>query len=61
MTAPLMISVAGIRGMVGESLTPPVVARFTAAFAREAPAGPIVVGRDARGSGPMVLRAVEAG
>src|SRR5262245_8196077 len=61
MDAPLMISVAGIRGIVGASLTPPVVARFSAAFAAEAPPGPIVVGRDARRSGPMVLRAVEAG
>jgi phosphomannomutase len=59
--APLMISVAGVRGIVGESLTPPVLARFAAAFGRLAPAGPIVVGRDARPSGPMVLRAVEAG
>jgi phosphomannomutase len=61
MDAPLMISVAGIRGIVGKSLTPPVIARFSAAFAREAPDGPIVVGRDARISGPMVLAAVTAG
>jgi phosphomannomutase len=57
----LMISVAGIRGIVGESLTPPVVARFAAAFAAELPPGPVVVGRDARKSGPMVLRAASAG
>src|SRR5262245_63795067 len=56
-----MISVAGIRGIVGESLTPPVVARFAAAFAAGLPDGPVVVGRDARRSGPMVLRAVAAG
>jgi phosphomannomutase len=56
-----MISVAGVRGIVGETLTPAVVARFAAAFAREMPAGPIVVGRDARRSGPMVLHAVLAG
>lgn len=61
MSQPLMISVAGVRGIVGESLTPPVVARFSAAFARELPPGPVVVGRDARVSGPMVLRAVTAG
>ncbi|OGF15364.1 MAG: phosphoglucosamine mutase [Candidatus Eisenbacteria bacterium RBG_16_71_46] len=57
----LMISVAGVRGVVGETLTPPVIAGFAAAFARAAPPGPIVVGRDARRSGPMVLRAVAAG
>ncbi len=56
-----MISVAGIRGIVGESLTPPVIARFAAAFARGLGEGPIVVGRDARRSGPMVHRAVAAG
>ncbi len=56
-----MISVAGIRGIVGRSLTPPMIARFSAAFAREMAPGPIVVGRDARVSGPMVLRAVAAG
>jgi len=56
-----MISVAGIRGIVGDSLTPPVVARFAAAFARGLGAGPVVVGRDARRSGPMVHRAVAAG
>lgn len=61
MSAPLMISVAGVRGIVGESLTPPVLSRFAAAFARELPAGPVVVGRDARISGPLVLRAVAAG
>jgi phosphomannomutase len=56
-----MISVAGIRGVVGSSLTPPLVSRFAAAFARELPPGPVVVGRDARRSGPMVRRAVAAG
>lgn len=61
MTSSLMISVAGVRGIVGESLTPAVVARFSAAFARSLGDGPVVVGRDARTSGPMVLRAVAAG
>src|SRR5678815_5767642 len=60
-TSPLMISVAGVRGIVGLTLTPPVLTRFAAAFARELGDGPIVVGRDARLSGPMVLRAVAAG
>lgn len=61
MSAPLMISVAGIRGIIGESLTPPVVSRFAAAFARSLGEGPIVVGRDARVSGPLVHHAVAAG
>ena len=61
MGAPLMIGVAGIRGIVGESLTPEVVSRFCAAFARGLAAGPVVVGRDARRSGPAVYHAVAAG
>ena len=61
MKSPLMISVAGVRGIVGESLTPPVLASFAAAFAAELPPGPVVVGRDARLSGPMVHRATAAG
>jgi phosphomannomutase len=57
-----MISVAGVRGIVGESLDPSVVARFAAAFARTLPdAGPVVLGRDARVSGPMVRLAACAG
>ncbi len=56
-----MISVAGIRGTVGESLTPDVVARFAAAFAQGLPGRPVVVGRDARVSGPAVYHAVAAG
>jgi phosphomannomutase len=56
-----MISVAGIRGIVGESLTAPVVSRYAAAFAETMGAGPIVVGRDARPSGPWMYHAVAAG
>lgn len=61
MSTPLMISVAGVRGIVGETLTPPVLARFAAAFGRSLADGPVVVGRDARTTGPMVLAAVSAG
>jgi phosphomannomutase len=61
MASALMISVAGVRGIVGDSLTPPVVTRFTAAFARSLEPGPVVVGRDGRPSGPVVLHAVAAG
>lgn len=61
MSSSLMISVAGVRGIVGESLDPAVVARFAAAFSHALGEGPVVVGRDARVSGPMVLQAVCAG
>jgi phosphomannomutase len=60
----LMISVSGMRGRVGEALTPEVVARFAAGFGAWAAGGAktprIVVGRDSRVSGPMFHRAVIA-
>jgi phosphomannomutase len=61
----LMVSVSGVRGRVGEALTPEVVAGFAAGFgawARGSGASrTIVVGRDSRLSGPMFHRAVLAG
>lgn len=56
----LIISVSGLRGIVGETLTPDVAVRFVAAFAGKLPAGPIIVGRDGRSSGPMLSRAIIA-
>ena len=60
----LMVSVSGVRGRVGQGLTPEVVARFAAAFgawatARHAAAGgarTVVLGRDSRVSGPLFHR-----
>ena len=54
----LMVSVSGVRGRVGEALTPEIMAKFAAGFgawARAKAAGEarIVVGRDSRVSGPM--------
>ena len=59
----LMVSVSGIRGKVGEALTPEVVATFAAAFGAWAARNgnqSIVVGRDSRVSGPMFARVVHA-
>ncbi|MGH7583387.1 MAG: phosphoglucosamine mutase [Gemmatimonadales bacterium] len=59
-----MISVSGMRGLVGSDLTPELVARHAAAFgawARGNGAGSVVIGRDARTSGPMFVRAATAG
>jgi phosphomannomutase len=60
----LMVSVSGIRGRVGEALTPEVVARYAAGFgawaSRRGPSRRVVVGRDSRVSGPMFHRAVLA-
>ncbi len=61
MSDTLMIGVSGVRGLVGTDLTPEVVARWAAAFGAWAKAGKIVLGRDARTSGPMFARAATAG
>ncbi len=59
-----MVSVSGIRGRVGEALTPEVVAQYAAGFGawagRTGTSRTIVVGRDSRVSGPMFHRVVVA-
>lgn len=59
MTEPI-IGVSGLRGVIGESLTPEVAMRYVAAFAATALPGPIVVTRDGRRSGEMLAEAVHA-
>ena len=54
----LIISVSGIRGIVGQSLTPDVASRFARAFAAELPPGEIGVTWDGRESGPMLADAI---
>jgi phosphomannomutase len=54
----LMVSVSGVRGRVGEALTPEIMAKFAAGFGawalkRSGGKASIVVGRDSRVSGPM--------
>ncbi|HEY7613082.1 MAG TPA: phosphoglucosamine mutase [Gemmatimonadales bacterium] len=68
MSDTLMISVSGMRGHVGTDLTPELVARHAAAlgaWVRSASGGgvrpAVVLGRDARTSGPMFARAAAAG
>ncbi|EAQ78375.1 phosphomannomutase (pmm) [Blastopirellula marina DSM 3645] len=46
-----IISVSGLRGVVGESLTPSVAVRYIAAFAEQVSPGPILIARDGRPSG----------
>src|SRR5579884_3940926 len=68
MPSGLMVSVSGIRGRVGEALTPEVVARYASAFgawaSRRGHGNRVVVGRDSRVSGPLfhavVLSALQA-
>ncbi len=57
----LKISVSGVRGVVGETLTPQLLIRFAEAFGSYIRGGPVVLGRDTRPSGEMVRQAVYAG
>ena len=61
----LMVSVSGVRGRVGEALTPEVIARYAAGFGAWAIARgkgrTVVVGRDSRVSGRMFRYATLAG
>lgn len=55
-----MVSVSGVRGIVGASLTPEVIVRYVGAFAALHRGSHVVVGRDSRQSGPWVQQLVEA-
>ncbi len=57
----LKISVSGVRGVVGESLTPQLVAKFAQAFGTYLGRGEVIVGQDSRQSGTMVKKAVLSG
>ncbi len=50
----LMVSVSGIRGIVGDGLEPQTLVKYTSAYADFIGSGKIVIGRDARISGEMV-------
>ena len=63
----LMLSISGLRGVIGQSLTPEVAARYAAAIGqwlrgssgKDSPR--VVVGRDSRPSGEMIEAATVAG
>jgi phosphomannomutase len=57
----LKIGVSGIRGVVGEFLTPALACAFAQAFGTYVGGGRVVVGRDTRSSGPMLQHAVTCG
>lgn len=54
----LMVSISGVRGIVGDGLTPDVIVKYTSAYADFIKQGKVVVGRDARISGEMVNQIV---
>ncbi len=69
-SAPLMISVSGVRGLIGQSLTPQVATEFAQGFGTWLKSQPrvtgnarpkVAIGRDSRPSGPMIFSAVATG
>ena len=50
----LMVSISGLRGVVGPSLTPEVIVRYTAAYAEYCNRGTIILGRDGRITGKSI-------
>jgi phosphomannomutase len=57
----LIVSVSGIRGIVGQSLTPAAALAFASALGTHTGGGAIIVSRDGRPSGAMLRHAVLAG
>ncbi len=57
----LKISISGVRGVVGESLTPQLVVGFAQAFGSYVEGGVVLIGRDTRQTGEMVRHAVVGG
>jgi phosphomannomutase len=61
MASELIISVSGLRGVVGDTLTPDVASRYAAAFAETLPPGPVLITRDGRANGGPLVGPVAAG
>ena len=59
-----IISVSGLRGIVGESLDPILASRYALAFAESLDSdnrtGAVLIGRDGRETGPMFADAIAA-
>ncbi len=58
MSSQLLFSVAGARGIVGQTIDADVVTRLTLAYCSVLPNGPVVVGRDTRPSGESFASSV---
>jgi phosphomannomutase len=56
-----IITVSGLRGIIGQTLTSEVAARYVTAFASTLPPGDILIGRDGRPTGKMLSLAIQAG
>ncbi|MBQ2683699.1 MAG: hypothetical protein IJG02_07480 [Thermoguttaceae bacterium] len=62
MPAPLIISVSGLRGEIGATLTPEVAMRYAAAFSASLAGDdrPFVITRDGRAGGSALADAIAA-
>ncbi len=57
----LKFSESGVRGIIGDSLTPLLVSSMASAFGRYVGGGKVIIGRDTRPSGEMLQHAAIAG
>jgi phosphomannomutase len=57
----LIVSVSGIRGVIGQSLTPGVAVAFASALGQQTNGGKIILSRDGRPSGAMLRHAILGG
>ncbi len=57
----LKIGASGVRGVVGDALTPELIVNFACAFGTWCGAGPVVIGRDTRRSSAAFRSAVVSG
>ena len=57
----LMISISGIRGVFGVGLTPHIALQVAAVFGTFTGGGKVVVGRDSRTTGEVMLHSIKAG
>ena len=53
-----MVSISGVRGIVGESLTPAVIEKFALAYGSSLNKGKVILGRDSRTSGEFITNIV---
>ncbi len=54
----LMVSISGIRGVLGTSLTPEVLVKYVSAYSEYCRRGPVVIGRDGRTTGAAIASLV---
>lgn len=57
----LMMSVSGVRGIVGETMTPELAVQLGTAFGSHLGGGHVILGRDSRPSGELLESAIKSG